>query len=96
MQNVKIKFNLTRSGGGAAAAAPLPDFLPSRPGQHIFDQDPISFGGLIDHHMGNCTHNPAILQDRRTAQECQYGTTHISIFSLAASISFLKFQVILI
>ena len=44
--------------------------------QHVFHKDPVAHGGIVDQHVGDCSHDLAVLDDRRAAHECgQEGTT---------------------
>ena len=45
-------------------------------GEHIFDKNSVSRGRVIDQHVGDCSHQLAVLDDRAAAHECvQVGTT---------------------
>ena len=38
--------------------------------QHVFEEDPISRGGIVDQHVGDGTDDLAVLDDGASAQEC--------------------------
>ena len=38
-------------------------FCLSRRVQHVLDKNAVAPGGVIDQHMGHCSHNAAILQN---------------------------------
>ena len=49
--------------------------------KHIFNKYAISRGGIVDQHVGDRSHELAVLDDRRAAQECgQERTTIFVIF----------------
>ena len=44
--------------------------------QHIFNENAVARGGVVDENMGHSPHELAVLDNRRAAQECgQVGTT---------------------
>ena len=44
--------------------------------QHIFDEDSVSRGGIVDQHVGDRSHELAVLNDGGARHECvQVGTT---------------------
>ena len=47
-----------------------------RGGEHVFDKDAISRGGIVDEHVRDSAHELAVLDDGRARHECvQVGTT---------------------
>ena len=38
--------------------------------QHIFNENSVARGGVIDEHVRHCSHELAVPDDRATAQEC--------------------------
>ena len=45
--------------------------------QHIFEEDPVARGGIVDQHMRNGPHHLSVLNDRRAAHECGQERTPI-------------------
>ena len=44
--------------------------------KHIFNENAVPRGGIVDQHVGNCADKLAVLDDGRAAHECgQEGTT---------------------
>ena len=72
-------------GGDFFARSPLPlqglktRFSPCQhwhADEHIFGEDPVSHGGVTDHHVCDGSHELAVLNNRRARHECgQEGTT---------------------
>ena len=46
--------------------------------KHIFNENPVPRGGIVDEHVRDSSHELAVLNDRATRHECvQVGTTHL-------------------
>ena len=61
-----------------------------RGAQHIFNENSVSRGGIVDKHVGDSSHKLAVLDNGRAAHECgQEGTTLFYKF-LTVSTLFVK------
>ena len=38
--------------------------------QHVFHKDPVAHGGIVDQHVGDCSHDLAVLDNGAAAQVC--------------------------
>ena len=55
---------------------------------HIFNENPVSRGGIVDQHVGHRSHELSVLKDGAARQECgQSRTTNFNS-------SFMKFSVL--
>ena len=48
-------------------------------GEHILNEDAVSDGGVVHHHVSDRTHKLAVLNDRRAAHEC--GQEETTVFN---------------